>query len=304
MKFPRLDLESPSTTNMVCSTCGKEGHKSNNKKFHPATEETHTVTPPKENEFQTHTMEPWVHILDSLKYNGEEQFNIAATQIKECGKTWKGTKSQFEPRLFAYQTSDESRPEIFKKLGLYILPVKNGSYILIKTNVYMSLDYSHVDPFPIARDTSSTMLQLGDSETSLIDNLRYSGVFERPEILGEQITHGPLMNGRHRIAAEFSIGNNKLSISGVQYETDGCYESKNHILIIEGKSTKCKTFNIRQLYFPYREAMRLSSGKKKVACLFIHSLNDVIHIWKYDFTDVNVMDSIRMTGHYAYKFIH
>jgi hypothetical protein len=149
------------------------------------------------------------------------------------------------------------------------------------------------------------MLNIGDSETTLIDNLRYSGVFERPEILGEKITHGPLLNGRHRISLdEMKLGSGTVSIQGVQYETDSCFESAGKILIIEGKSLakQIDSFNIRQLYFPYYEAWRLSREQKEIVCLFIHELCGLIRVWKYTFSDPNRIDSIKLLGCYTYKF--
>lgn len=246
--------------------------------------------------------EPWEHICKKLNYTGETEITITADQIKECGKSWIGKASQFEPRLLCYQTSADSRPEFFKKNDLYLIPVKNGSYLVTKTSVYKEISYDNIEPINIMRDTTSSILSLGGSEISMIDNLRYAGVFERPEILGEPITHGPLMGGRHRITTKFTHGGKDINVAGVQYETDSAYESKNKILLCEGKSEHSSSFNIRQLYFPYREVMRVVDGKKQVICLFIHNFKGLIHIWKYKFTDANRMDSITLDGHYVYTF--
>ena len=140
----------------------------------------------------------WTHIFETLAYAGAGDLEITAETIKQCGKTWTGKANQFEPRLLCYQSSDRDRPEIFKQYGLCILPIKNGTYLLTKNNIYSKLDYSQIGEKIFARDTSSTILSLGKSETSLIDNMRYSGIFEY--ILEEPITHGPLLNGRHRIS--------------------------------------------------------------------------------------------------------
>ena len=246
--------------------------------------------------------EPWVHICNKLKYTGESEITITAKQIKECGKSWNGNANQFEPRLLCYHTSADSRPNFFKEKGLYLIPVKNGSYLVTKTSVYHHISYDDIEPIIINRDISSSLLSLGGSEISMIGNLRYAAVFERPEILGEPITHGPLMGGRHRITTKFTHGGKEIDIVGVQYETDSAYESKNKILLCEGKSEHSSSFNIRQLYFPYREVLRVTGGKKEVICLFIHNFKGLIHIWKYKFTDVNRMDSITLDGHYVYKF--
>lgn len=258
-------------------------------------------------------MDPWTHILNCLNYDeaaavpSGTPVTVTADQIKAAGKTWTGAANQFEPRLLCYQTSSSSRPAIFKSKGIYIFPIKNGTYILTKHNIYTPLTYDEQTTTLITRDQTSTILNIGGSETSLIDNLRYSGVFERPEILGEKITHGPLLNGRHRITLDMylsSTDQQPIQVSGVQYETDSCFESANKILIIEGKSSAkpIDSFNIRQLYFPYREALRISEGKKEIICLFINELAGKIRIWKYTFKNKQRLDSITLTGYYIYTF--
>ena len=162
------------------------------------------------------TTDPWTHILNCQNYDGSCEITISSKQMKDCKATWKGEANQFEPRLLAYQTSANSRPDIFKRHGISILPVQNGTYMLTKKKIYQPLDYSqHVDspqPTYLKRDTSSILLSLGDSETSFIDNLRYCGVFERPEFLNEPITHGSLLNGRHRCSFEMKLEDVSYSV--------------------------------------------------------------------------------------------
>lgn len=245
----------------------------------------------------------WEHIANKLSLTGENEFTITADQIKECGKSWTGPADQFEPRNLCYQTSANARPEFFKRNGLYSLPIENGTYSILKTSVYENLSYTNIDPVYIERNKKSCILSLGGSEMSLIDNLRYAGVFERPELLGEPIEFTGLQ-GRHRISMSFNHGGKDIQITSVQYETDSCFETKHKVAIIEGKSSmkQIDSFNIRQLYFPYREIMRVAKDTKHVICLFIHDLKGSINIWKYKFTDINRMDSITLDGHYIYKF--
>ncbi len=254
--------------------------------------------------FET-TDEPWSHILTTINYYNQDSVCVTADDIKKAGKTWSGKANQFEPRLLAYQTSSQSRPDVFIKNNIYMLPIKNGTYMLTKHNIYKELTYDSTTPITkIGRDTSSLVLGIGQSETSLIDNLRYSGVFERPEILGEPITHGPLLNGRHRCDINLTLGGQDVEVRGVQYEVDSCFETKNKILLIEGKSSnkQIDSFNIRQLFFPYRVLKNMVGDKKEIVCLFIHELNSVVNVWKFGFTDFTAIDSINLIGHYKYTF--
>ena len=248
--------------------------------------------------------EPWAHILKCQNYDGSCETAISSKQIMACKASWKGKANQFEPRLLAYQISANSRPNIFKQYAISMFPVENGKYMLTKKKIYQPLDYSPVETIPLTRDTSSLLLSIGNSESSFIDNLRYCGVFERPEFLNEPITHGSLLNGRHRCSFQMKLGDASYSVKGVQYEVDSCFESSSKILVIEGKneSSQFDTFNIRQLYFPYREIIEKTKSKKEIICLFIHKLGEVIHIWKYNFTESTRMDSIILCGHYMFKF--
>jgi hypothetical protein len=63
------------------------------------------------------------------------------------------------------------------------------------------------------------------------------------------------------------------------------------------------TFNIRQLYYPYRTIYDKVKGRKEIMCLFINKNKDnSIHIWKFEFTNPLEMTSIKNIGYDKYKF--
>lgn len=246
----------------------------------------------------------WESILNFINYDGIGDIIITAEQIKEAGKLNKHIKSQFEPRLLCKQDTEDGRPEIFKKYELFIIAIKNGTYLLTKNNIYISNIYDNlILPMELKKNTESLLLNIGNSETSMLDNLRYSGLFETELYLGEEIKFGSLLNGRHRCSFETIIGEKKISIEGVQYETDACYESQNKILLIECKSIPSTSFNIRQLYFPYRSIYDSVGDKKEIISLFItKDKKNIVHIWKYIFEKPHVMTSINCVGYNKYKF--
>jgi hypothetical protein len=250
------------------------------------------------------TTEIWTHIFEQIKYDLLEDKIITATEIKNAGKNWTGKSNQFEPRLLCKQDSEEDRPEIFKKNNLCIISIKNGDYLLTKNNIYFPLKYQNDTVWPITRISDSLILNIGNSESSLLDNLRYSGIFETDDFLGEPILFGPLLSGRHRCSFHTKIGTKEISIEGSQYETDACYESQNKVLLIECKSkNKMESFNIRQLYYPYKVIFDKVAGKKQIIPLFINKNKDnTIHIWKFQFADANVMTSLEQIDYKVYKF--
>jgi hypothetical protein len=246
----------------------------------------------------------WKHIFNEIKYNGDKEIVITAEEIKKCGKTWKGKNNQFEPRLLCKQDCVEDKPKIFKDYNINIISIKNGEYLLTKNIIYFNLEYPKVKINKIKKNDDSLLLNIGDSESSLIDNLRYSGLFEKSQYLGEKILFGSLLNGRHRCSFKTKIGSKEVNIEGSQYETDACYESKNKILLIECKGVNnLSSFNIRQLYYPYRTIYDKLNGMKEIMTLFINKdKNNVIHIWIFEFENPLVMTSIINTGYHKYEF--
>lgn len=246
----------------------------------------------------------WTHIFQEIKYNGDKDIVITAEQIKKSSKNWKGVNNQFEPRLLCKQDSNKDRPLIFQDYNICIISIKNGEYLLTKNSIYFNLEYPKKKIIEINKNDASLLLNIGNSETSLIDNLRYSGLFEKKQYLDEKILFGSLLNGRHRCSFKTKIGNKDIDISGSQYETDACYESENKILLIECKSVNnINSFNIRQLYYPFRTIFDNVGDKKEIITLFINKdKNNHIHIWKFIFDNPLELTSIKNTDYHKYEF--
>jgi len=145
---------------------------------------------------------------------------------------------------------------------------------------------------------------MGNSEMSMIDNLRYSGLFESSEYLNEPILFGSLLNGRHRCNFKTILGEKEINVLGSQYETDSCYESQNKILLIEGKGGNNESFNIRQLYYPFRSIYDIVQNKKEIIPIYINTdSRKIIHIWKFIFINPLELTSINCVSYNKYKII-
>ena len=249
----------------------------------------------------------WTHVFETNQIGPDTTFSIVITaeQIKKSGKTWKGKDSQFEPRNFCKMDTLENRPAIFKDYGINSLSISNGSYLLTKSNIYYPLAYDEQTQIQrIHRYTKSLILSIGKSETSVRDNLRYSGIFETDTYLNEKIECGPLLNGRHFCTFDTHLQDEPIKVCGSQYETDGCYESENKILLIEGKNGNNQSFNIRQLYYPFRTIYDHTKGKKEIIPIFINTDKaGIIHIWKFVFENPLVMTSIKCVAYNKYQFV-
>jgi hypothetical protein len=196
--------------------------------------------------------------------------------------------------------TSKSRPQIFIDNNICILSIKNGTYALIKENIYIPLIKYDCVPNIITNKNDSLILDIGESETSMLDKLKYNNILD--DIIGEKIKYGPLLGGRHRCNFNTNINSERMEIKGSQYETDGCYETDNYVCIVEAKSIKCDDFNIRQLYYPFREVYKKIGNNKKIICLFIYSdkKNNIIHIHKFKWNNFDEMLDIVNIGYYQY----
>ena len=112
------------------------------------------------------------------------------------------------------------------------------------------------------------------------------------------------MNGRHRCSFTTILNTNEIIVSGSQYETDSCYESENKILLIEGKGGNNESFNIRQLYYPFRTIYDLVKNKKVIIPIYINmDKQKIIHIWRFVFTNPIELTSITCVSYNKYKLI-
>ena len=188
--------------------------------------------------------EIWEHIIKCNNIDLTKNYQLISSELIKKSKTsWIGKQNQFEPRLLCKMDTSNLRPNIFK---ICIISIKNGIYALTKENIYIPLNKCSCVPKIIINTTDSLILEIGDSEISMLDKLYYNNIISN--IIGEDIKYGPLLGGRHRCNFDTIIGSTNIKIEGSQYETDGCYETENFVCIIEAKSIECNDFNIRQLY--------------------------------------------------------
>ena len=244
----------------------------------------------------------WEHIINVNNIDLTKPLSIlTSANIKKCNQTWKGKKNQFEPRLLCKMDSSKSRPKIFIDNNIFILSIKNGTYALIKENIYIPLIKYHCVPNIIHKKNNSLILDIGESETSMLDKMYYNNILDN--IIGEKINYGPLLGGRHRCNFNTIVGSEHIEIQGSQYETDGCYETDNYVCIVEAKSIQCIDFNIRQLYYPFREVYKKVGEKKKIICLFVYKdKKNIIHIHKFKWGNYKKMLDIENIGYYQYCF--
>ena len=116
----------------------------------------------------------WEKIFDDYKIADHDfnksPFPISATQIKRACQKFKET-SEKEVRILCKQDSREDRPDIFIKKGLFLLPVKNGFYNIIKGEGYVDIPKikDEISVYSSKLDFVPDTTKVGNSEMQHLD---------------------------------------------------------------------------------------------------------------------------------------
>ena len=220
-------------------------------------------------------------------------FPLSATQIKRTcqGFTKTGEK---EVRILCKQDSRENRPYIFQKYNLFLLPVKNGYYNIIKGEGYIDIPEitKEIVIYSSKLDFQLDTAKIGNSEMQHLD-YAYAASLIRT-FMDDSSLVLTIRGRKYTPEFEFVVGKQVIKVSSVQTEVDAGYEGKNQIVLIEAKNFSATNVIIRQLYYPFRQWQEHT--KKKVITLFFdkESGKEVYSIWQFEFSDPKNYNSIKL----------
>ena len=224
---------------------------------------------------------------------------ISAEQIAAACEHFQRT-SEKEVRILCQQVSREDRPLLFRKKGLFILPVMLGHYVIVKGEGYVDVPpiESSVEDYHSPLHFALETTEIGDSVTQHIDHAYALGLIGH--FIGDDSLVLTIREGRYSSTFNFLAGKFQISVDGVQTEVDGGYEGANQIVLIEAKNGTATNTIIRQLYYPFRQWQNHTI--KPVSMLFFQrTRNNEYHLWHFGFDDPNDYNSIRLLKSARYK---
>ncbi len=246
--------------------------------------------------------QPWLSIFDTYNIDKHDfdksPFILTAQQIKKATAHFE-TTSEREVRVLVKQDTREKRPDIFVEKGLFILPIKNGTFALIKGEGYIDIPeivekpsiYSTKLDFPL--ETSL----IGNSEMQHLDFAYASSLIRT--FLDDDSLVLTIRGRKYTPKFEFNVGSNLLTAESVQTEVDAGYEGRSQIALIEAKNSTSKNTIIRQLYYPFRQWQAHSN--KKVNVLFFEKRQSEYLIWQFTFKDKMDYNSVELLRSAKYK---
>ena len=248
----------------------------------------------------------WKKIFDDyeiLKHDFDKSpFSLSATQIKRACQRFKETGEK-EVRILCKQDSREDRPDIFVKNNLFLLPVKNGYYSIIKGDGYIDIPEvkKEVIVYSSKLDFQLDTTKIGDSEMQHLD---YAYAASLIRTFTDDLSLVLTIRGRkYTPDFEFYVGKQLIKVSGVQTEVDAGYDGKSQIVLIEAKNFSATNVIIRQLYYPFRQWQEHT--KKKVVTIFFDKTRDedVYSIWQFEFTDSKNYNSIKLVKSGKFRIV-
>lgn len=241
--------------------------------------------------------EPWLSIFKTYNIDkhrfAESPFILTAEQIKRATAHFARTTER-EVRVLCKHDTRESRPQIFIDNGLFILPIKNGTYAIVKGEGYIDIPEitTKTVVYKSKLDFELETSGIGNSEMQHLD-FAYASSLIRTFLKDESLVL-TIRGRKFTPEFEFYVGQHKhlLTTKSVQTEVDAGYEGRNQIVLVEAKNSVSKNTIIRQLYYPCRQWQHHAT--KKVKILFFEKQREAYSFWEFGFSDPNYYDSIQL----------
>lgn len=232
-------------------------------------------------------------------------FALSVAQIRAAGQRL-GRFGARDIRLLCKQDARESRPRVFQERGLFILPIKNGHYAIVKGEGYVEVPpivtplQEYRSDFPFELETT----QIGNSGMQYLDRAYASSLIRH--FTGDDSLALMIQGRKFTPQFDFVIGEIQIAVQGVQTEVDGGYEGAERVVLIEAKGGGAGNTIIRQLYYPFRQWQ--SYTEKPVSTLFFQRVDggadgDEYHLWHFEFADRNDYNSIRLRSSERYRIV-
>lgn len=231
-------------------------------------------------------------------------YELTAEQIKQACQSFTKTAEK-EVRILCKQDERDSRPQLFKDKGLFILPKHNGSYYVLKGEGYIDVPDINTPIIDYHKKLDFELLssKIGDSEMQHLD-YAYANSLIRTFMDDESLVL-TIRGRKYTPSFTCQVNNFVLKISSVQTEVDAGYEGKDKIVLIEAKNAGNTNTIIRQLYFPYRQ-WQDQTGKTVFPLFFEKRIIDneqVYYIWQFEFREKENYNSIHLVKSARYRIL-
>jgi hypothetical protein len=243
------------------------------------------------------TERAWQAIFDTYQIHEHDfakaPFLITANDIKEATKHFPKI-SEREPRILTKQDSREQRPLIFQDLGLFILPTKNGEYIILSGEGYVDIPAitQAAETYISELDFQLLTSQGGDSEIQHLDFAYANGLIH--SILNDETLILTIRGRNYTSGFSFYMGEHEINVAGVRIDMDTVYEGINQVILIRVINPAVQNLALFRLYYPYRLLRAYTS--KPIKIIFFEKFVDEFGMWIGDFSEPQSIEDFQISG--------
>lgn len=247
----------------------------------------------------------WQSIFDKYHIHthnfDSSPFYITAEQIKKATSHFSKTGEK-EVRILCKQDSRESRPDVFVKKNLFLLPIKNGHYVIVKGEGYIDIPIIEAitKVYQTKLDFSLDTSKVGNSEMQHLD-YAYASSLIRTFLEDESLVL-TIRGRKYTPKFTFQVHGQNITVESVQTEVDAGYEGKNLVALIEAKNSSTQNVIIRQLFYPFRQWSNYT--KKKVVPIFFEKRQGNYSLWQFEFRNLNDYNSIKIVKSCKYEIVN
>ena len=228
------------------------------------------------------------NIIENVKKSG--YFEITSADFK---------KFHLEPRLLTKFDHSFQLPEVMKNESLSILPTSGSTWKVGKYRTFVELpplddNLQNCEIKKLPSWLESLKAERLTNEGAVLNAASASGILE--DFCGTSMIS--TITGKSRSGAfDFEIEgdgglNEKISVSSLQIEIDGGFESHQGLHLFEVKKRYASDLNVRQLYFPFRAWHQRIS--KDISTIYMTYVGDIFTLFQYEFADTKNYSSVKL----------
>ena len=208
-----------------------------------------------------------------------------------------------EPRLLTKVDSRETQPKFLTENGLGILPLSRSRFLIAQIDTF-----AEVPDAPAGDAVQMTVPDLvgltsgPKSETTSVLRALHSGALSH--FLGEDLkitTFGRMGTGSFKFGIDGLP--HPVEVNGAQIEIDAGLESGRSLCLVEAKNRIPTTFNLRQIFYPFRTWGNLSERTHEIRNVFMGVEGDELLLLEYQFENPDVMTSSKVIKSERYQLM-
>lgn len=238
--------------------------------------------------------ERWLNVVKKCKLDLTKPINLVSTANITRFGGW-------ETRKMVSIGTEKKNPEVFRKHGVFATPLSRRIVAIVKGKGFEQIKEFEFPPHVHETDFSfPDFLRKSHSEAPFLTYAFNCGLVSkftgRPSLRSD-------FSGKARVRFTFRVdGLGPLRVEGAQIEVDSSFRDEGRFYLCESKYTTPDSFNIRQLYYPYRH-FKDEAKQREVRNLFFayEPESEEYRFWEYTFRDPEDYEQIQLIHSDRYK---